>query len=148
ARGSVYLGELQEVRPSQGGMPEQLDFLGGGSGDVGTEIEILRSRTLVKRAILLSGLTVTLEPAGWRAPRYWNWRLGRRSPALLDRGARQVVATGAEMAGTGPGGSGPPGRFGALGRYEVVSGQRRLGAGALGVPFQGGGLSVTLLAGP
>jgi tyrosine-protein kinase Etk/Wzc len=145
ARGSLYLGELQELRPLAGGMPEQLDFLGSRGGDVGTEIEILRSRTLVRRAVLVSGLNVTLQAVDWSAPRYLRWRLAGRSPSLLDGGARQVLATGAELAGDA---GDLTVRFGALGRYEVADGQRRVGTGVLGVPFQGGGLSVTLRAGP
>jgi tyrosine-protein kinase Etk/Wzc len=148
ARGSLYLGELQEVSPLQSALPEQLDFLGGDSGDVGTEVEILKSRTLVRRAVLLSGLNVSLVPVGWSAPSYWRWRLARRSPHLLDLGSRQVLVAGAEVADAGAGVREFTVRFGAGGRYEVADGARPLGAGTLGAPFKGGGLSVTLLRGP
>jgi tyrosine-protein kinase Etk/Wzc len=147
ARGSLYLGELQEVRPSQSTLPEQLDFLGGRSGDVGTEIEILRSRTLVKRAVLASGLNVSLAPPEWKAPRYWRWRLEGRVPHLLDVGPRQVLAAGAEVADAGPGVLELTVRFGAAGQYVIGRGRRTLGAGTLGAPFKAGGLSVTLLPG-
>jgi len=90
ARGSLYLGELQ-ANSAQAPQPDQFDFLGGRSGDVGTEMEILKSRDLIKRAILESGLNVRLSPAGWRAPRYWRWRLGRRDLELLDVGSRALV---------------------------------------------------------
>ena len=46
AQGSLYLGELQADRPAPGQVPEQLDFLGGRHEHVGTEVEILKSRTL------------------------------------------------------------------------------------------------------
>jgi tyrosine-protein kinase Etk/Wzc len=148
ARGSLYLGELQEVRPLQSAMPEQLDFLGGRGGDVGTEMEILRSRTLVKRAVLVSGLNVSLAPRDWRAPRYWRWRLQHRIPRLLDVGARQVLAITAEVTDASPGASEFTVRFGPSGHYQVADGQLRLGAGVLGTPFRGERLSVTLLPGP
>ena len=147
ARGSLYLGELQDARPSPGPVPEQLDFLGGRSEQVGTEIEILKSQTLIKRAVLASGLNVSLAPRGWSPPRYWRWRLGGRSPALLDAGAGRVLATGATLAG-GEAKAKFAVRFGAGGHYAVARGSRPLGSGTLGAPFKGGGLSVTLLAGP
>ena len=93
ARGSLYLGELQEKAGAQSNQPEQFDLLGNRSGDVGTEIEILKSRDLTKRAILQSGLNVNLVPAGWSPPRYWRWRLARRDLNLLDVGTRSVVPT-------------------------------------------------------
>jgi tyrosine-protein kinase Etk/Wzc len=148
ARGSLYLGELQEGGPLQRTVPEPLDFLGGRGGDVGTEIEILRSRAVVKRAVLLSGLNVSLEPAGRSVPRYWRWRLERRPLQLLDRGAAQVLAGGAEVAGAGGGVAEFSVQFGRSGRYEIRRGQARLGSGTLGAPFKGGGLSVVLLPGP
>ena len=148
ARGSLYLGELQEPRSSQSAMPEQLDFLGGRSGDVGTEIEILRSRTLIKRAVLASGLNVWLAPRGWSPPPYWRWRLEHRVPHLLDVGARQVLAAGADLADARAGVSEFTIRFGDAGSYEIGSAQRPLGTGTLGAPFKAGGLSLTLLAGP
>ena len=147
ARGSLYLGELQEPRPSQSAMPEQLDFLGGRSGDVGTEIEILRSRTLIKRAVLASGLNVWLAPRDWSPPTYWRWRVEHRASHLLDAGARQVQAAGAELADARAGGSEFTIRFGDAGSYEIGNGQRPVGTGTLGAPFKAGALSLTLLAG-
>ena len=64
ARGSLYLGELQERAPARTLAPGQWDFMAGESGDVGTEIEILRSQDLIRRAVLESGLNVTVLPAG------------------------------------------------------------------------------------
>ncbi|MEA2699033.1 MAG: tyrosine-protein kinase Etk/Wzc [Myxococcales bacterium] len=148
ARGSLYLGELQEARPSQSTLPEQLDFLGGRSGDVGTEIEILKSRTLIKRAVLTSGLNVGLAPSGWHPPPYWRWRLEHRIPHLLDVGPRQVLASGGELADARAGVSTFTVRFGQAGAYEIGDGPRRLGTGTLGTPFKEGGLSITLLPGP
>ncbi len=62
-RGSLYLGELQERAPARPSAPGQWDFMGSESGDVGTEIEILRSQDLIRRAVLESGLNVACLPA-------------------------------------------------------------------------------------
>ncbi|HXI59040.1 MAG TPA: GNVR domain-containing protein, partial [Polyangia bacterium] len=148
ARGSLYLGELQDTRSAPSAMPEQLDFLGGRSGDVGTEIEILKSRTLIKRAVLASGLNVWLAPQDWSPPRYWRWRLDHRFSRQLDLGARRVQARDAELADARAGVTGFTVRFGADNGYAITSGPVTLGAGTLGEPFKGGGLSVTLLPGP
>ena len=79
ARGSLYLGELQERAPARTLAPGQWDFMAGESGDVGTEIEdYLRSQDLIRRAVLESGLNVTALPAGGSRPRYWRWRLSHR----------------------------------------------------------------------
>jgi hypothetical protein len=134
AQGSLYLGELQADRPAPGQVPEQLDFLGGRHEQVGTEVEILKSRSLIKRAVLASGLNVRLVPQGWGPPRYWRWRLGGRKRGLLDRGAAQVLASGAvsgeEAAFTV--------RFAAGGRFEILRGQTRVGSGQLGAPLRAG----------
>jgi uncharacterized protein involved in exopolysaccharide biosynthesis len=144
AQGSLYLGELQADRPAPGQVPEQLDFLGGRHEHVGTEVEILKSRSLITRAVLASGLNVRLVPQGWGAPRYWRWRLGGRNRALLDRGAAQVLASGA-VAGED---AEFTVQFAAGGRYEIGRGKARVGSGRLGAPFRGGGLAITLTAGP
>ncbi len=144
AQGSLYLGELQADRPAPGQVPEQLDFLGGRHEHVGTEVEILKSRTLIRRAVLASGLNVRLVPQGWGPPRYWRWRLGGRSRGLLDRGAAQVLASGA-VAGEN---AEFTVRFAAGGRFEILRGETRVGSGQLGAPFRGGDLAITLAAGP
>ena len=145
---SLYLGELQVSRWRPGGSPTSSDFLGGRGGDVGTEIELLKSRTLLQRAVLTSGLNVSLAPHGEGRPSYWRWRLARRNPRLLDAGARLVYASNAELPELRAGVSAFTVRFEAGGRYEIAAGDRRLGAGTLGTPFKQEGLSVTLSAGP
>ena len=147
AKGSLYLGELQNRSTVQASSPDQLDFLSGGNGDIGTEIEILKSQNLVERAILESGLNVTIVPSEWSAPRYWRWRLGRRDLRLLDVASRRLVAMNASVS---PGGGGKTKftlRFGADGRYEIWNGPQRLGSATLGNEFRGTDLKVTLGAG-
>jgi tyrosine-protein kinase Etk/Wzc len=89
-KGSLYLGDVQSREGRQSNMPDQFDFSGGRRGDVGTEVEILKSDALIERAIVESGLNVKLTPVGWRPPRYLNWLLLRRNLDALDLGTRRV----------------------------------------------------------
>ena len=153
ARGSLYLGELQNGRAVQTTVPDQLDFMGSRNGDVGTEIEILRSQDLVKRAILTAGLNVTIAPSGWSAPRYLHWRLVGRDLTLLDAGARRLVATNSVIAGGAGLSRDLEARFLADGSYELWNAGKRVGSARLGQTFRGsderlGTLEITLLPGP
>ena len=93
---SLYLGELQG-HGAQPGLPDQLDFLGGRNGEIGTEIEILHSRDLLRHAVLESGLNATVAPRGWRPPRYLEWRLHHRDPLLLEPTARRFSVVNASL---------------------------------------------------
>lgn len=148
AHGSLYLGDLQDAKGPVGQtLAEQIDFVGGRNGDVGTEIEILRSRDLITGAILDSGLTSTIVPSGWSAPRYLRWRLGRRNLQTLD-GSTRVAAVRASL------GEGAlitrkfKVRFQTEKAYEVSLDGQSLGVGTLGKEFATSALKVTLLPGP
>src|SRR4051812_11215555 len=53
--GSLYLGDAQAGKSVGAGRGEMFDFLGGlGQSEVATELEILRSRSLIEQAILES----------------------------------------------------------------------------------------------
>lgn len=85
----LYLGELEaKAQPSNG----NIDLTAGNSSEAGSEIEVLRSRSMVRRAILASGLNVTIAPPGWKPPRFWHWLISGRDPKLLDVAATQVGA--------------------------------------------------------
>jgi tyrosine-protein kinase Etk/Wzc len=85
-RGRLYLGELDE--PSQySGLSE---LTGSGGSDVFSEIEIMRSRSRVERAVLESGLNATLRPRGKDGVRLWRWLQSERDPALLDDDRKQL----------------------------------------------------------
>lgn len=94
ATGGLYLGDLDERGAPAPGASEALDFLGGGRAELGTEIEVIKSESLVSRAILDSGLNITLNRAGAAPLRYARWRLSRRDPALLDTTFRELRARG------------------------------------------------------
>jgi tyrosine-protein kinase Etk/Wzc len=145
ARGSLYLGELQSATAAPSSVPDQLDFMGGRTGDVGTEIEILKSQDLVKRAVRSAGLNVTIAPKGWSAPRYLGWRLAHRDLNLLDLGSRHLIASNVVSAG---GVKNLSVQFLGADAYEIWSPAQRLGNGKLGTPFKSPELELTLLSGP
>lgn len=85
-RGRLYLGELDE--PAQySGLSE---LTGAGGSDVFSEIEIMRSRSRVERAVLESGLNASLRPRGHDGVRLWRWLQSERDPALLDEDRKQL----------------------------------------------------------
>ncbi|HMJ11890.1 MAG TPA: GNVR domain-containing protein, partial [Polyangiaceae bacterium] len=95
--GSLYLGEVQD----KGAPPAnaEADFLASPQGELGTEIEILKSEMLATNAILESGLNVNVTPYGWNAPRYWKWRMSQRDPNLVEHGALDELAATGELRG-------------------------------------------------
>jgi len=94
-RGRLYLGELDE--PSQyGGLSE---LTGAGGSDVFSEIEIMRSRSRVERAVLESGLNATLRPRGKDGVRLWRWLQSERDPALLDDDRKHLRVARAALPG-------------------------------------------------
>lgn len=84
--GRLYLGELDE--PAQYAAISELT--GSGGSDVFSEIEIMRSRSRVERAVLESGLNATLRPRGTEAVQLWRWLQSERDPALLDADRERV----------------------------------------------------------
>ena len=70
ATGRLYLGDLEEPTPptAEGAGP---DLTGDGHGDIGSEIEILRSRNLVQKAAPEAGTNVDISPWGWERPNYF-----------------------------------------------------------------------------
>jgi tyrosine-protein kinase Etk/Wzc len=148
AHGSLYLGELQAKGAAATVQADQFDLFGDRSGDVGTEIEILKSHDLLARAVRDSGLNVSIVPAGWTPPRYWRWRLMQRRLDLLDPAAAQVIARDADVID----GTAEPRRlvvaFLPGGAYQVLSRTGRLlGTGTIGAPSTTAGVRLTLLAG-
>src|SRR5262245_55565819 len=73
ASSRLFLGELMAPPQTQTKEGSRVDLSGGGVGDMGSEVEILKSDSLVARAILHSGLNAELRPMGWTPPRYLRW---------------------------------------------------------------------------
>jgi tyrosine-protein kinase Etk/Wzc len=91
----LYLGELESLNGNGAGRTQdELEISAANQGVVGSEIEIIQSRSLVSRAALDSGLNVLIAKRGQEQPRYWKWLLGRRDPGLLDRAAQELRAEG------------------------------------------------------
>jgi len=147
SHGSLYLGELQEKAADHPAKADQLDLFGGGNGDVGTEIEILKSDDLVKRAILSTGLNVKLVPAGWSPPRYLTWRLARRDLNVLDVASRTLGVANASL----PRGSTSPREFKVTfvddKTYRISTETSEIATGKLGAELISNALKVTLLPG-
>lgn len=97
ANSRLYLGELSNNASSTANAEDQLDLLGPEGGDVGSEMEIIRSRSLVERAVLDSGLNVQIFPAGVSQVRYWQWLWNRRDPRLLDASEQGIKAVDTKL---------------------------------------------------
>lgn len=145
-RGSLYLGDLQ----AKGGMLDALSAqfdLGMEKGDIGTEIEILRSRELMTRAILASGLNTQLTSQGWSAPRYWTWRLGHRDFKSLEGVWGELRAVRTRLTGT----TSSPRELGIVfdtaTEYELQENGKVLGRTSLGKPLVLPDIEVNLVAG-
>lgn len=93
----LYLGELEEgAKPARSGK-EGIELSSGTQGVVGSELEIIQSRTLVTKAILDSGLNVGIQVLGHKPPRYGQWLLSRRDAGTLDMAARALRASDARL---------------------------------------------------
>jgi tyrosine-protein kinase Etk/Wzc len=93
-RGRLYLGELDE-RSQYNALSE---LTGSGGSDVFSEIEIMRSRSRVERAVIESGLNASLRPRGTDSVRLWRWLQSERDPALLDADRKKLRVKRAALA--------------------------------------------------
>jgi tyrosine-protein kinase Etk/Wzc len=143
----MYLGELEDKAGAPGPGGEAIDLSGGGHSDIGSEVEILKSRSMVTRAVLASGLNATIAPSGWTPPRYWRWLLDRRSPELLDVAAPEIAVVNASLSDRSLRSAKFDVHFVTNIEYEVSDHGRLVGGGKLGEPVHAGGLSITLLPG-
>jgi tyrosine-protein kinase Etk/Wzc len=144
--GRLYLGELEaKAHPAAS---SDFDLGGEAQGAVGSELEILRSRTLVEQAILEAGLNTSVLPHGQEPPRYLPWLVSRRDPQLLDRGLRELQPKDASL----PAGTRKPRtlvvKFDDERAYTVLAADGGvLAHGALGEPCKGAGFAFTLVPG-
>lgn len=132
ANSRMYLGELNDHAKTTGGSEDMLDQLGSASGDVGSEMEILKSRSLVTRAVLDSGLNTQVTPVGTSQLRYWRWLLSRRDPKLLERAENDPKAVETRLTSDATGPRTYRVVFQNGGDYELWSGRRSLGHSTLG----------------
>lgn len=145
--GRLYLGELDSKTRNASSRQNDLDLSGGDPGDLGSEMQILQSTSLLERAILASGANVSMQPKGWAPPRYWRWRLGRRDRTLLDAGLRRVTPAQVKLDDDSHGVREFEVKFVADEQYEVWADDTLLGKAKLGDPARLRGVTLTLLPG-
>ena len=143
ASGRLYLGEIDRQQASNG----DLDISAGGQSDVSSEVEIIRSRAIVQRAVLASGHNVLLSAPGWQRPRYWQWRYSNRDLDLLKAVSDELVATDTALADDVRDAKGYRVVFRSDVEYDLFEEETLLGQGTLGATLAVDGLSVTLLPG-
>jgi tyrosine-protein kinase Etk/Wzc len=133
ASGRLFLGDLDRsgARPSG-----EFDIHSAPSGDLVSETDILRSDTLMLRAISRTGLNASISPAAESAPRYYAWLASGRDTQLLDAGLRALRVADASVVSDALGTQKVRLVFEADGAYRVRDplSQAELGNGKLGEP--------------
>jgi tyrosine-protein kinase Etk/Wzc len=81
--GRLYLGELDSKDKAAHAAAPGFDFIGAGASDVASEIEIIKSQSIIHDAIARTTLNASLVPQGWSAPRFGEWLLKKREPSLM-----------------------------------------------------------------
>ena len=147
ATARLYLGELEDKDRQVSATSEELDLAPGAHGDLGSEIEILTSRSLVTRSVLATGLNANVERPGSSPPRYWRWLLSRRSMGMLDEAADELSVADASLTDRSREFATFRVRFTTNVDYELRSDDRLLGTGRLGGQFQGESLTIRFLPG-
>ena len=149
SHGSLYLGDLQEKGTAGPAQPDQFNLFGARSGDVGTEMEILRSRALLTRAVRDAGLNATLVSVENPPLRYWQWRLEKRPLEALDPVSRHLLARDANLDDDAV----EPRKLVVTMERDAAYALstpdgRAIAHGRLGAPMNVDGFHLTLLAGP
>jgi uncharacterized protein involved in exopolysaccharide biosynthesis len=135
ATGRLYLGEIGS-KLSASPQTSELALSDDTQKEVASEIEILRSESLVTRAMLASGLNANVTYYGRGPTRYLPWLLAGRDPRLVDRISDELAVSDASFVDAQT--RDPQKyvvRFGQAGNYDVSAGARRLGHGELGQPL-------------
>ncbi len=144
--GRLYLGELESGSP-HARSKEEIEISAGSQGIVGSEIEIIQSRSLVSKAILESGLNVAIASVGAEQPRYGKWLLSRRDPLLLDVASEEIVAKNTLLTDERAQEQAYVLRFLGPEEYEVFREERSLGKGKLGEVLKVPGADLHFVAG-
>ena len=147
--GRLYLGDLAGKSERSATDSAPLDLSSSAQGDVGSEVEILKSQSLITRAILDSGLNVTITPESWRPPRYLFWLASGRDPRLLEGASKELAAMDASLPDDARDEQTYHVRFITATSYELWSEDqdKRLALGRLQEPVSFGGVKLTLLPG-
>ncbi len=148
AVGQLYLGEVERMpRSSAAELPGGFDLSGSTEGHVASELEILQSPSLVRRAVLDSGLNVTIAPAEGGRVSYLKWLVSGRDLSLIDGVRDEVLPIHTLL---GPLVREPQSyrvHFVDSSQYELWSKSGKLGTGKLGEPLTAEDLTLTLIQG-
>jgi tyrosine-protein kinase Etk/Wzc len=148
AVGQLYLGEVD--RKASGGAAETsggFDLSGGAGGQVASELEILQSPSLVRRAVLESGLNVSIALADQGRVSYLRWLISGRDLALIDGVRDEVRPVHTSLTPLVRGPQSYRVHFVDSSQYELWSKFAKLGTGKLGEPLTAGDLTLTLIQG-
>lgn len=138
----LYLGEVGRAQKSDG-----IDLSGADLSGVATEVEILRTRYLIERAVIASGQNVIIASPGWKPPRYWKWRWSGRDLGLLDGAQGRLQATDTALTAQASEPQSYTIKFVSDIDYTASVGNRTVGSSKLGMPLKTDGLRLTLLPG-
>jgi tyrosine-protein kinase Etk/Wzc len=102
---------------------------------------------MVRRAILASGLNVTIAPPGWKPPRFWRWLVSGRNPDLLEVSATQISAIETTLGEDIVGRRSFHVAFRSPTQYVIAGGGLEPVLGTVGQPLKTPVLAMTLVAG-
>lgn len=142
--GRLYLGELEGKVPASG---NNIEISASTSSEASSEIEVLRSRSMVRRAVLASGLNVTIAPPGWKSPRFWKWLVSSRDPNLLDVTFNKLNAADTALADEVVGSRIYRLKFLTETEFMLSSGNNPAVAGKLGTPLKTPEATIALVPG-
>jgi len=159
AVGQLYLGEVDHRSHVASDQQAGIDLAGESASQVAAEMEIVHSRSLVRRAVLESGLNVSLSSiGGFSLPwvPYAQWRLQRRDLRLVDGLRSEIRAVDTMLSDAVRSSQSYRLRFLTSTDYELWSETRRfwlwstwtrIGAGKLDEPFHTQTLTLHLVRG-
>jgi len=151
SQGQLYLGEITATPPSQTQTPSgDFGLNEAVQGLVASEMEILQSVSLVRRAVLESGVNATIKRTGtWYLP-YWKYLVTGRNIDTVDAILNVVRPTNTEL----PHNTKSPQTFTVVfsspSEYDVLDTEHgtNLGHAVIGKPFHSPRLTLTLEPGP
>jgi tyrosine-protein kinase Etk/Wzc len=153
--GQLYLGEISMVAPPPQAGNRDFGLNEGVLGLVASEMEILQSVSLVRRAVLESGVNATISEVipryapVWYLP-YWRWLVTGRRVDTVDAVRNVVRPTSTELPHNEKSASTFTVAFTTPTEYELHDKDSGaiLGHGTLGTPLKTSALTMTLESGP
>jgi tyrosine-protein kinase Etk/Wzc len=149
SQGQLYLGEITTTPPAANTPSGDFGLNEAVQGLVASEVEILQSVNIVRRAVLEAGVNVTIsEVDAWYLP-YWKW-LVLRNADKVDAVMNVVRPTNTELAHSARSPQTFTVAFSSPTEYDVLDKElgSSLGHATLGKPFLSPRLTMTLEAGP